>query len=111
MTRALHFRGARSVFSLNVTQANFNSLQVGLQNVSATTGGLLRQHLRVPGARDGAGRSRAAGATMSCSWTSRGQRQVSIASTFISPGAMAPCSRGVVTSTEPSTLTVRISPS
>lgn len=28
-----------SVFSLNVTQANFNSLQAGLQNVSAATGG------------------------------------------------------------------------
>jgi hypothetical protein len=28
-----------SVFSLNVTQANYNSLQAGLQSVSAATGG------------------------------------------------------------------------
>jgi VWFA-related protein len=37
--RAALQQARASVFSLNVTQANFNSLQVGLQNVSAATGG------------------------------------------------------------------------
>jgi hypothetical protein len=37
-----------SVFSLNVTQANFNSLQVGLQNVSAATGGFYASTYEFP---------------------------------------------------------------
>jgi hypothetical protein len=37
-----------SVFSLNVTQANFNSLQAGLQNVSAATGGFYASTYEFP---------------------------------------------------------------
>jgi VWFA-related protein len=37
-----------SVFSLNVTQANYNSLQVGLQNVSAATGGFYASTYEFP---------------------------------------------------------------
>jgi hypothetical protein len=37
-----------SVFSLNVTQANFNSLQAGLQNVSAATGGFYASTYELP---------------------------------------------------------------
>jgi VWFA-related protein len=37
-----------SVFSLNVTQANYNSLQVGLQNVSAATGGFYSSTYEFP---------------------------------------------------------------
>ncbi len=37
-----------SVFSLNVTQANFNSLQAGLQDVSAATGGFYASTYEFP---------------------------------------------------------------
>jgi VWFA-related protein len=37
-----------SVFSLNVTQANFNSLQAGLENVSAATGGFYASTYEFP---------------------------------------------------------------
>jgi hypothetical protein len=37
-----------SVFSLNITQANFNSLQAGLQSVSAATGGFYASTYEFP---------------------------------------------------------------
>jgi hypothetical protein len=42
-------RARASVFTLNVTQANFNSLQAGLQAVSAATGGFYSSTYEFPG--------------------------------------------------------------
>jgi VWFA-related protein len=46
--RAALQQARASVFSLNVTQANFNSLQVGLQDVSAATGGFYASTYEFP---------------------------------------------------------------
>jgi hypothetical protein len=46
--RAALQQARASVFSLNVTQANYNSLQVGLQNVSVATGGFYASTYEFP---------------------------------------------------------------
>jgi VWFA-related protein len=46
--RAALQQARASVFSLNVTQANYNSLQAGLQNVSAATGGFYASTYEFP---------------------------------------------------------------
>ena len=46
--RAALQQARASVFSLNVTQANYTSLQVGLQNVSAATGGFYASTYEFP---------------------------------------------------------------
>jgi hypothetical protein len=46
--RAVLQRARAAVFSLNVTQANFNSLQQGLQHVSAVTGGFYASTYEFP---------------------------------------------------------------
>ena len=46
--RAALQQARASVFSLNVTQANYNSLQVGLQQVSAATGGFYASTYEFP---------------------------------------------------------------
>jgi VWFA-related protein len=46
--RAALQRARASVFSLNVTQANYNSLQVGLQEVAAATGGFYASTYEFP---------------------------------------------------------------